>query len=246
MIKVKRLSKKYGQTDVLRDISVNVEPGAVTVVMGPSGAGKSTLVRLISLVESSDSGEIWLEGKKADLKSDEWTIGSDSPWPLLTAVFQQLFLWPHMTLEKNIRLPSELQNRSLNEYNELVEHLDIAGILNRYPNQVSIGQRQRAALARALLLEPKYLILDEITAALDVEQVSLLVSTLTNCLQRNIGLMIVTHHLGFAKTLIEYNDAGTFIFLEAGRVIELGNANSFLSPKTNRVRKFLETARSIA
>ena len=246
MLEAKSLKKCYGTNVVLKDVSVNVRPGAVTVVMGPSGGGKSTLVRLMSLLETPDGGGIFLDGKRLSSSFNECPTQKEAPWPEITVVFQQLFLWPHMTLAKNIRLPAELRHLSLNKYKEFIEILDIANIVNRYPNQVSIGQRQRAALIRALLLQPRFLLLDEITSALDVEQISALVTVLTDCLKRNVGLMIVTHHLGFAGTLLSYRDAGEFIFLERGEVIETGGSNTFISPVTKRVQGFLATIRSVS
>ena len=238
MLEARNITKEYGTIVALNDVSAQVSRGALTVVMGPSGGGKSTLVRGMSLLEPMDKGEIVLDGNVLDQEAAE--TGESSLWPTVTVVFQQLFLWPHKTVAENVTLPSILRNKPQTKVKSLVERLGISQVMDRFPNQISIGQRQRAALARALLLEPQFLLLDEITAALDVEQISLITEILTECLSDNMGLLVVTHHLGFARRLMMANDASKFVFLERGKVAETGNTDELDKPSNKRVRAFLD------
>ena len=164
MITTKNITKKFGEATVLDKVSVNIKPGKITTLIGPSGSGKTTLLRAISLIDVPNSGDITIDGTKYDFPlSDELM----PPWPKLSVVFQQLFLWPHLTLRQNILLP--LGEQTDQEYlKKLIGLFGMTDFIDHYPNQASVGQKQRAAFARALILKPKYLFLDEITSALDV------------------------------------------------------------------------------
>jgi ABC-type polar amino acid transport system ATPase subunit len=175
-------------------------------------------------------------------------------------VFQQLFLWPHLTLLDNIKLPHQLRNKhdqkierrtssdisdKTNEEPEqrrledLIELFDMKDFVNRYPNEASLGQRQRAALVRALILQPRYLLLDEITSSLDVEQIAIILSYLKRLSKKGIGILIITHLLNFAREA-----ADKVIFVDSGQIIESGGREVLDSPKHERVKKFLSVIES--
>src|ERR1700694_3413837 len=193
------ISKRYPGIVALDDVSVSVKPGRITVVIGPSGSGKTTLIRSLSLLDAPDRGLVQIDDQKQAFPFSGRLVFS--PWPKVTVLFQQIFLWPHLTLRENITLAKKLRRSSIADLDQLVELFNMASFLDRYPNEVSLGQRQRAALARAAILNPSYILLDEITSALDIEQVGAISHYLISLRNRGIGLLLVTHFLGFARSL---------------------------------------------
>ena len=226
------LNVSIGGTRILSNVTVTAPAARVTALLGPSGAGKSTALRVMAGVQPSDSGAISLDGTQYAARSPF------RPWPAVTAVFQQLFLWPHMTIEDNALLYFSKQTGDLQSARErllrLSESLRIVEVLHSHPNEVSLGQRQRAAIARALVLEPKYLLLDEVTSALDIEHVERLRFELDRRRQLGMGILIVTHMLGFARSL-----ADEIVFLDNGHVVENGGPELLSNPVTDRVKRFL-------
>jgi ABC-type polar amino acid transport system ATPase subunit len=241
MLIAENLAKTYDGHQVLNDVSLSVEPGQIITVIGPSGAGKTSLLRALALIEPADGGRLSVDGQQFEFP---WNDNGGSrpipaPWPKLTVVFQQLFLWPHLTLRENILLPARnIPNKNLDkELAELAAWMEMEKFIDRYPNQVSGGQRQRAALARAILLKPSYLLLDEITSALDVVQVSKIVALLPKLAKTGIGMVLVTHLLNFARV-----SADKVIYLEGGKVLEAGSREILAKPKTRELKDFLKAA----
>jgi ABC-type polar amino acid transport system ATPase subunit len=193
------------------------------------------------MLDAPDSGSVEVDGVEYFFPNNRKN-GIQPPWPALTVVFQQLFLWPHLTLRRNITLPLEkLSARSSGaaeeadqEVDELLELFEMSEHADRYPNEVSLGQRQRAAFIRAVVLHPKYLLLDEITSALDVEHVSKILEHLKVLRERGTGILLVTHLIGFAKSA-----ADQIIFMENGRIVESGDKSLLTTPKNERLMKFL-------
>jgi ABC-type polar amino acid transport system ATPase subunit len=232
----KNITKKYGDNIVLEDVDVVVERGKITTLIGPSGSGKTTLLRVMSLLDQSDSGTISIDGSGYQHPAE----GEDAilPWPKISVVFQQLFLWPHLTLRQNILLPLG-KDKDLSYMEELLSMFEMNEFIDRYPNQASLGQRQRTALVRALVLEPEYLLLDEITSALDIEQVAVVLKHLQMLRDKGVGILIVTHLLNFAQRASDQ-----IVFLDHGRVLEAGGKEVLTKPKHERIKKFLSIIES--
>jgi ABC-type polar amino acid transport system ATPase subunit len=229
------ICKSFGQKQVLANVSASIAPGQITALIGPSGGGKSTFIRALSLLDPPDSGTIEVD-EATYIFPTESGNNLTPPWPKVTIVFQQLFLWPHLTIRRNISLPVENVNghRANNIVDELIELFDLGEFAERYPNQVSLGQRQRAAIARALALEPKYLLLDEITSALDVEHVSKLLDHLKSLRDRGTGILLITHLIGFAERA-----ADQVLFMVSGTLVAAGGPELLSAPKSRRLAQFL-------
>jgi ABC-type polar amino acid transport system ATPase subunit len=235
MLRATGITKRFGTQEVLRGIDLTVEPGTITAIIGPSGGGKSTLLRALSLLEPPDTGMVAIDDEVHRFPNNGHTL-LGQPWPKVGIVFQQLFLWPHLTLRKNITLPLELRGApaGLGRVEHLIDVFELAGAVDKYPNQTSLGQRQRAALIRALVLEPRYLLLDEITSALDVEHVVRVLGQLREARAQGTGILLVTHLIGFARS-----SADQVVFIDGGQVLEAGGASILSKPKTERLARFL-------
>jgi ABC-type polar amino acid transport system ATPase subunit len=243
MIIGKKIYKNYGKKRVLNGVSVGINKGEITVITGPSGSGKTTLLRCLSLLDPPDKGEIQISEDK--YLFEENRVNNKvivSHFPKVGVVFQNLHLWPHLTNLKNITLAlgkdiTEDQNSYLNY---LVDLLQLKECINRYPNESSEGQRQRVALVRTLILKPDYLLLDEITSSLDIEQVGIILRYLEKLKSEGVGILIVTHFLLFAQKA-----ANHIVFLENGEVIEEGTNELLQKPKTVRLKQFLNGIENI-
>jgi ABC-type polar amino acid transport system ATPase subunit len=237
MIEARGLHKDYGGKPVLAGIDLSLRQGEITGIIGPSGGGKTTLLRALLLLNPPDSGTLAVDGQeyRFPLVAD----APPKPWPRVTAVFQQLFLWPHLTLRDNIMLPLRCrkQRDAAAIVAPLIETFGMAVFIDRYPNEVSGGQQQRAALVRALALQPAYLMLDEITSALDVEQAGILLTHLQELKATGIGILLITHHLGFLRRA-----ADQVIFVDHGQVVEAGPPSMLAAPQSERLREFMRAA----
>lgn len=235
MLTGKGITKAFDETRVLHGVEICVAPGAITALIGPSGSGKTTLLRALSMLDPPDSGRIVLDDVEYEFPCERGAKPK-KPWPQVTMVFQQFFLWPHLTLRENIALP--LKNTSQPDPEHVLEELahkfEIEDLIDRHPNEVSLGQRQRAALVRALVLDPKYLLLDEITSALDVEHISKVLEHLKVVRDRGTGILLVTHLIGFAK-----HAADQIAFMENGEIIERGGPEILGSSKSERMATFV-------
>ena len=237
MIIANDIHKKFDQRTVLNGIDLSIEPGKITCLIGPSGGGKTTLLRALALLEYPDSGTINVDGKpyQFPLAKD---ASIDAPWPHVSVVFQSLFLWPHLTLRQNVLLPAK--RRGLPDVHarldELIAFFEMGDFIDNYPNEASRGQQQRVALARAVMLKPQYMLLDEITSALDVEQVAKVLEYLQGLRDQGIGIFIITHLLGFAKRA-----ADKILFLADGKIEEAGGPEIIAHPQSPRLQQFVAT-----
>lgn len=237
MIVCESLVKDYDGKRVIDQVSFSIKPGEIIVVTGPSGAGKSTLLRIASLIENPTGGSVKIDEKEYHFNGK--TNGEiREQFPNVGVVFQNLFLWPHLTNRENILLPlkekfdSEIQT----EFENLIQLFSLKDFLEKYPNQCSLGQRQRIALVRAFLLDSKYLYLDEITSSLDIEQIGVLLNYLRTLKTKGKAIFLITHFLKFAHMA-----ADQIIFMENGKIIEYGEKEILVTPKTERLKQFLNT-----
>lgn len=238
MLVGREIMKSFGKKEVLHGVSIEIGPGRITILMGPSGSGKTTLARALSLIDYPTSGSVCIDDRTHNFPLS----GSNkkpAPWPDVTLAFQQHFLWPNLTIRENILLPATKRGYEMKEFDNLVQLFGMHELLDRYPNQVSQGQRQRAALLRAFMLKPKYIILDEITSALDVEQTSRILHHLLDLRERSIGLLVITHLIGFARRLVLHGGGDQVAFLDEGMIVEDGGPELFQSPQSKRFKEFL-------
>ena len=236
MIEIKNISKWYGNFQVLKDCSVEVEKGEVVVVCGPSGSGKSTLIKTVNALEPFQKGEIIVDGisvgdPKTDLPKLRSRVGM---------VFQHFELFPHLSIRENLVLAQmKVLGRNREEATERgLKLLDRVGLLkhaDKFPGQLSGGQQQRVAIARALAMDPICMLFDEPTSALDPEMINEVLDVMVQLAKEGMTMMVVTHEMGFARKV-----AARVIFMDAGEIIENLPAQEFFGkPHSERAQKFL-------
>jgi polar amino acid transport system ATP-binding protein len=231
------LRKSFGQTLVLHDVNLTVPEHTATVLIGASGSGKSTLLRCINLLEPIDDGLILLDGQEI---SDP-AIDVDVIRRKLGIVFQSFNLFPHMTIRENITLaPIKVQGKSKDEANDLADGLlkrfDLLEKADEYPDRLSGGQQQRAAIIRSIAVNPRLLLLDEVTSALDPVLVNEVLSIVRDLKADGMTMVLATHEMGFATQV-----ADQVCFLESGLILERGTPDQVLkSPTEIKTREFLK------
>lgn len=236
MIKVKNLSKTFGENEVLKDISMEIHAGEVVCIIGPSGSGKSTFLRCINQLEVPSSGEVLYNGenlldKQCDIRQFREEVGM---------VFQKFNLFPLKTVADNITLAPVL-TKHLNKKGahvkalKLLEQVGLRDKADVYPETLSGGQQQRVAIARALAMEPKVLLFDEPTSALDPELVGDVLEVMKELARKGMTMVVVTHEMGFARDV-----ADRVVFMADGYVVEEGTPEQiFTMPKEKRTKMFL-------
>ena len=236
MVKIKNIHKYFGHLHVLKDLSLDVTKGEVVVVIGPSGSGKSTLLRCLNYLEPVQSGEIWIDGIRLDHhKTNIRAVRAE-----VGIVFQSFNLFPHLTALRNVMLaPLVVRKRPDAEVRrEAVAMLTKVGLqdkIDAYPSQLSGGQQQRVAIARALAMQPKLMLFDEVTSALDPELVREVLDVMKQLARDGMTMIVVTHEMGFAREV-----ADRVIFMDEGRIVEEGTASAlFDRPRNQRTKEFL-------
>jgi ABC-type polar amino acid transport system ATPase subunit len=235
MIEVDHIGKSFGKVVVLDDVSATFADGEVIAVVGPSGAGKSTLIRCINGLERLDRGDIRVDGRSVLSHAALKAIRSSC-----AMVFQQFNLYPHMTALANIALAPivVLKKPRVAAEARARELLDLVGLGDRagaYPAQLSGGQQQRVGICRALAMEPRHLLLDEVTSALDPEMTAEVLTVIERLAKAGTTMILVTHEMEFARRV-----ADRAIFMEAGRVIADQPIGEFFGTVQDpRIRRFL-------
>ena len=240
ILEIRALQKYFGDNNVLKDISLDVEPGNVVSIIGPSGSGKSTLLRCATFLETADGGDILYDGQyavqdgvyasKADLTRFRTRYG---------LVFQNFNLFPHYSVLKNVSEAPILHGQSKEEAQEyavsLLKKMGLEGKENAYPFQLSGGQQQRVAIARALAMKPEILFFDEPTSALDPELTGEVLKVIRQLAEEKMTMVVVTHEMPFAKAV-----SNRVIFMDGGVIVEQGDPISvFDHPKEERTKQFL-------
>ena len=241
---MQNIRKSFGETEVLKDISLSVSEGQVTAVIGPSGSGKSTLLRCATLLETIDGGSIryldmdaaWEEGNGAKYASPAVLKKVRACFGL---VFQNFNLFPHFSVLRNVvDAPIHVAGRSRAEAEEqgmsLLRRMGLEEKAKAYPGQLSGGQQQRVAIARALAMNPKVLFFDEPTSALDPELTAEVLKVIRSLAEEKMTMVIVTHEMNFAKLVADH-----VIFMDGGVIVEEGGPGIIDDPSHARTRAFL-------
>ncbi len=236
IIEVSNVSKRFGDHPALENISFSVEPGEVLVIIGPSGSGKSTLLRCLNALEPIDSGSIVIAGDPIDGSAKN----AHRVRLHVGMVFQQFELFIHLNVLENLMLAPRVVNRLTKSEAEKIagRYLEKVGLQNKsksYPSQLSGGEKQRTAIARALCLKPKIMLFDEPTSALDPEMTGEVLAVMRKLAGEGMTMVIVTHEIGFAR---EVSDRA--IFMDAGRIVEAGATSDVLGDARHpRTAEFL-------
>ena len=236
MIIVENLNKKFGELEVLRDISETIYDGEKIVIIGPSGSGKSTFLRCLNLLETPTSGTITIDGVDiTDPKTDINKVRSQ-----MGMVFQNFNLFPHLTVLQNITLaPIQLKLMNESEARDkaryLLERVGLMDKIDEYPGRLSGGQKQRIAIARALAMSPKTMLFDEPTSSLDPEMIGEVLEVMLELASDGMTMVIVTHEMGFARKI-----SNRILFMDEGMIVEQGSPDQlFDNPQKERTRAFL-------
>lgn len=241
IIEISNLKKSYGNLDVLKQITFNVNKNEVVAVIGPSGSGKSTMLRSLVNLEQIDNGNICVSGnylvkdgayvKPQEIKQITSKMGM---------VFQHFNLFPHLTVRENLELaPKTVKKEDSIEIHrrssELLEKIGLTAWADSFPAKLSGGQKQRVAIARALMMNPEIMLFDEPTSALDPELTGEVLQVMKDLAQENMTMIVVTHEMGFAREV-----ADRVVFMDNGEIVESGTpAELFTNPKFERTKAFL-------
>jgi polar amino acid transport system ATP-binding protein len=236
IVLVENLRKSFGNLEVLKGVSIEVERGQVVALLGRSGSGKSTLLRCLNGLETINGGRIEIAGHPMQ-------YGAKSLRELrkdVGIVFQSFNLFPHLSAAENIMLAPRLvksigraEARSLAE--EMLRKVGLGEKADAYPDQLSGGQQQRVAIARSLAMQPKVMLFDEVTSALDPELTGEVLTVMEDLAAEGMTMLLVTHEMGFARRV-----ASTSVFMHQGRIHEAGNSEAMFShPQTQEFKQFI-------
>lgn len=242
IIQVENLSKRFGDREIIRDISFSVKKGEVLGIIGPSGSGKSTLLRCITQLEKVSGGSISICGE--DLVRDGVYAGKDALRKIglkVGLVFQNFNLFPHFSVLRNITeaqiaVLGKSRDEAESEALRLLEKMNLSGKEKSYPCELSGGQQQRVAIARALSMKPDVLFFDEPTSALDPELTGEILAVIRELAAEKMTMVVVTHEMAFARDTSDH-----VIFMDGGVIVEQGNPHDVIGdPKEERTKLFLK------
>ncbi|WP_075255650.1 amino acid ABC transporter ATP-binding protein [Herbaspirillum camelliae] len=236
LIAIDNVKKRFGDNEVLKGISLDVEPGEVIAIIGKSGSGKSTLLRCINGLESIDEGNISVAGAKLgaselELRNLRLKVGM---------IFQQFNLFPHLSVGRNVMVAPMIvkgvsEAEAMKTAKANLEKVGLGHKFDAYPDQLSGGQQQRVAIARALSMSPQALLCDEITSALDPELVNEVLTVMRGLAKEGMTLLMVTHEMRFAREV-----CNRLVFMHQGKVHEIGPPEElFGNPKTPELQQFI-------
>jgi len=246
MVKAEAVRKRFARNEVLKGITLEVQPGEVLCLLGPSGSGKSTFLRCINHLEKIDSGRLSVDGELVGYRDEGERLHELHESEVarkraeIGMVFQHFNLFPHMTARENvtcapIRVKGEPGEQARAHAQELLGRVGLEDKLDVYPSQLSGGQQQRVAIARALAMRPKLMLFDEPTSALDPELVGDVLAAMQQLAREGMTMVVVTHEMGFAREV-----ADTVTFMDEGIVVESGAPGEVLgNPQHERTRAFL-------
>jgi polar amino acid transport system ATP-binding protein len=236
-VRIQSLHKTFGRTEVLKGIDLEVAEHEVVCLIGASGSGKSTLLRCVNLIEPVTSGRIVVNGEEITARG----VDVNRIRRHIGIVFQSFNLFPHMTVLRNVTLaPRKALGLSRSEAEkrarDLLERFGLGDKLGDYPDRLSGGQQQRVAIVRALAMEPRLMLLDEVTSALDPELVAEVLEVLRGLAKEGMTMIIVTHEMGFARDV-----ANRICFLHEGAILEQGPPDQiFRQPREPQTQRFLQ------
>jgi polar amino acid transport system ATP-binding protein len=247
MVEIQNVRKRFGDLEVLKGISLQIAEGEVVCIIGPSGSGKTTLLRCINFLETYQEGRILIDGELIGYRERNGKLSpaSEKAIAKLRAetgmVFQQFNLFPHMTALRNVSFGPikvrKIDKRAAEQRaRELLDRVGLAEKADAYPAQLSGGQQQRVAIARALAMEPKVMLFDEVTSALDPELVGEVLTVMRQlAASHGMTMIVVTHEMAFARDV-----ADRVVFMDQGLIVEEGPPSQVIdAPTTERLQTFL-------
>jgi ABC-type polar amino acid transport system ATPase subunit len=249
LLEIKSVSKSFGELHVLKDVNLNIAKGEVVCIIGPSGSGKSTLLRCINFISPPDSGEIVFDKVSWRSYRSKFNVLANFRYekklPALRAeigmVFQHFNVFPHMTTLENVSLGlQKVRKMKKDKAKEVaaqsLEQVGLSDKLQVYPDQLSGGQKQRVAIARALALNPKVMLFDEVTSALDPELVSGILDEIRRLVREGMTMIIVTHEMKFA-----FQVAHRIVFMDQGKIVQVGTPEEIRNTQEPRAKAFLSS-----
>jgi polar amino acid transport system ATP-binding protein len=247
MVRIQDVHKRFGNLEVLRGVNLDVQPGEVVCIIGASGSGKTTLLRCINFLETYESGRIYVDDELVGYRERDGRLvpAREKDVARVRAetamVFQQFNLFPHMTVLNNvafgpIRVRGVAKDEAQRRARELLARVGLSDKADAYPAQLSGGQQQRVAIARALAMEPKVMLFDEVTSALDPELVGEVLAVMENlAASHGVTMIVVTHEMMFAREA-----ADRVVFMDDGVIVEEGRPDDVIgNPRSDRLRAFL-------